>query len=87
MKLRRIGKRIVAQSEFYEKDALKAAGFRWSPSDRYWWTPSVENAASHLARTSVGSRTHTLSGRYPTGKAACVGWFGDTSRLATLSTR
>ena len=45
MKLKRVGKRIVAQSEFYEKDALKAAGFRWSPSDRYWWTPSVENAA------------------------------------------
>ena len=48
MKLRRIGKRIVAQSEFYEKDALKAAGFRWSPSDRYWWTASVENAAKLL---------------------------------------
>ena len=48
MKLKRIGKRIVAQSEFYEKDALKAAGFRWSPSDRHWWTPSVENAAKLL---------------------------------------
>ena len=48
MKLKRIGKRIVAQSEFYEKDALKAAGFRWSPSDRYWWTASIENVAKLL---------------------------------------
>jgi SNF2 family DNA or RNA helicase len=39
------GDRLVAQSSFAEKDLVKAAGFRWDPARRQWWTADPAVAA------------------------------------------
>ncbi|MDR7399667.1 MAG: DEAD/DEAH box helicase [Armatimonadota bacterium] len=39
------GERIVALSRYEERHALKAAGFRWDPEGRYWWTTDPVVAA------------------------------------------
>ena len=37
---------FVANASFEEKDALKAAGFRWNPDKRRWWTDKATVAAA-----------------------------------------
>jgi SWI/SNF-related matrix-associated actin-dependent regulator 1 of chromatin subfamily A len=36
---------FIADSTFQEKDELKAAGFRWNPDLKKWWTSDPLNAA------------------------------------------
>lgn len=39
------GRIFVAESSYSEKDVVKAAGFRWNPDRRRWWTPDADKAA------------------------------------------
>ena len=45
MHIEKRGPRFVCVCSFAEKDVPKAAGFRWSPDQRCWWTPDAEKAA------------------------------------------
>lgn len=45
MTIERVGNRWICHSTFAEKDIPKAAGFRWDPTNRQWWTPDAEKAA------------------------------------------
>lgn len=45
MQIIKEGTYYVARCPFEEKDIAKAAGFRWNPDNRHWWTPSKANAA------------------------------------------
>lgn len=48
--------RFVALAEYAERLLPKAAGFRWDPEDRKWWTSDLERAAGlACARTSAAA--------------------------------
>ena len=44
MRIEKQGTRYVCICTFSEKDIPKAAGFRWDPAARYWWTPDGDKA-------------------------------------------
>ena len=39
----------MARSSYEEKDLLKSAGFRWAPTERYWYTTDSHTAVKFLA--------------------------------------
>ena len=43
--VQRIGARFVARASFEQREIPKAAGFRWDPAARQWWTASADIAA------------------------------------------
>jgi SWI/SNF-related matrix-associated actin-dependent regulator 1 of chromatin subfamily A len=45
MQITKFGARWVARSSFAEKEMVKAAGFRWDPAQRYWWTDDIARAS------------------------------------------
>lgn len=45
MKLFADGNIWAVESNYAEKDAVKAAGFRWDPKEKRWWTNDRERAA------------------------------------------
>jgi len=45
MELVRTAERIIARTTFDERAAPKAAGFRWDPTAKQWWTTSLDVAA------------------------------------------
>lgn len=45
MRIDKQGTRFVCICTFAEKEIPKAAGFRWDPGTRYWWTPDADKAA------------------------------------------
>lgn len=48
--------KFIARSTFAEKDVVKAAGFRWDPSAKTWWTDSAERAAKLIAHADAAAR-------------------------------
>jgi hypothetical protein len=49
MELIQQGDRYIAVCSFEEREIAKAAGFRWDPAGKQWWT-SIEERAAKLAR-------------------------------------
>ena len=45
MTIEQIGKKFIARSTFAEREIPKAAGFRWNPTERVWWTSDQTIAA------------------------------------------
>jgi hypothetical protein len=39
------GRIWIARSDYADKDIVKAAGFRWNPDRKIWWTDKPEVAA------------------------------------------
>ena len=54
------GTRFEAISSYAEKDTVKAAGFRWEPASKRWWTDRPERA-SHLAQYADASAHAVLA--------------------------
>ncbi len=46
MELRQDGDRWVFDCEYGERMTPKSAGFRWDPSAKQWWTPSIDKAVA-----------------------------------------
>ncbi len=54
MEIVKEGPRWVCRCTFIEKDQPKAAGFRWDPAKRQWWTPDAEKAAKLSSPEEAG---------------------------------
>ena len=50
-----IGARWIAKSSYQQKDIVKAAGFRWDPANKCWYTTNADVAAS-LANPDAAER-------------------------------
>lgn len=63
---------FVAVCPFEEKDVAKAAGFRWDPKLRRWWTGKVEAAAklSQYAEPSIKAELEGSAARHEATLAA-----------------
>lgn len=64
--------RFVARSSYAEKDLLKSAGFRWAPTERYWYTTDSHTALKFLANADETAKTKltTIQAAQETVKAA-----------------
>jgi len=47
---------FIAESKFEERHIPKAAGFRWDPKEKRWWTDDVEKASKLLEYACNGVR-------------------------------
>jgi len=60
------GQRFVWRGGFHTKDTVKAAGFRWDPVNKQWWTDDVGRARSLRAYASpraleiIGAVAHSF---------------------------
>jgi hypothetical protein len=77
MKVEKIGRRYYITGQTYAaKDAIKAAGCKWDPNRRAWWTGKKEVAErfDHQAPAELLAIPHDLIQAAPTDTAsrACV---------------
>jgi len=56
MELIHTGEIFIAQSTYEERHIPKAAGFRWNPKDKQWWTDDIEKAAKLVEYASNGAK-------------------------------
>jgi len=56
MELIHTGEIFVAKSTFEERHIPKAAGFRWNPKDKCWWTDDIEKASKLVEYASNGAK-------------------------------
>ena len=56
------GTKYLLLTEYHERAVPKAAGFRWSPADRVWWTSDLDKAASVAAAAEVSPEAERALG-------------------------
>ena len=56
MELVHTGEIFVAKSTFEERHIPKAAGFRWNPKEKRWWTDNIEKASKLVEYASNGAK-------------------------------
>lgn len=74
--------KFIAVSKFEEKEAVKAAGFRWDPIAKHWWTEDVEKASNlssyfttealHAAREMLASEQASIAASRATDTALMI---------------
>src|ERR1700676_4815372 len=77
IKVTREGERFVARFPFdwSTKDVVKNAGFRWSPTERFWWTPDPLVAAKlspGIADEAVRQANQTIEASRATSGTASI---------------
>src|SRR5579864_628608 len=66
-----LGSRWIAKSSFAQKDIVKAAGFRWDPAAKCWWTDKPDVAAS-LADPDAAERIKKAQAEKAAAKAQAI---------------
>ena len=56
------GTKYLLLTEYHERGVPKAAGFRWNPADRVWWTSDLDKAASVAAAAEVSPEAERALG-------------------------
>jgi SWI/SNF-related matrix-associated actin-dependent regulator 1 of chromatin subfamily A len=68
MQITKIGNRYIACSTYNEREIPKAAGFRWDPEAREWWTPDPSRAAKLVQYADDSCRDELLATREESAK-------------------